>query len=73
MVERTELTNVCVAAPKSKRFKRESGQRRIQVDEIIHDCRKACTGAARKWKFDPTRASGVPVKIIGTVTFNFAM
>lgn len=27
--------------------------------------------AARGWKFKPTRLSGAPVKVIGTITFNF--
>jgi TonB family protein len=27
--------------------------------------------AARKWRFTPTLLSGVPVKVIGTITFNF--
>lgn len=27
--------------------------------------------AARKWRFAPTLLSGVPVKVIGTITFNF--
>jgi len=27
--------------------------------------------AARKWRFSPTLLSGVPVKVIGTITFNF--
>src|SRR5713101_2064119 len=28
--------------------------------------------AARGWKFSPTQLSGVPVKVIGTLTFNFS-
>jgi hypothetical protein len=27
--------------------------------------------AARGWEFKPTTLSGVPVKVIGTITFNF--
>jgi TonB family protein len=27
--------------------------------------------AARKWRFTPTLLSGVPVKVVGTITFNF--
>src|SRR5436853_3946888 len=27
--------------------------------------------AAREWTFSPTQLSGVPVKVIGTLTFNF--
>lgn len=31
----------------------------------------AAVAAARGWKFAPTMLSGVPVKVIGTITFNF--
>jgi TonB family protein len=31
----------------------------------------AAIAAARGWKFSPTQLSGVPVKVIGTITFNF--
>lgn len=31
----------------------------------------AAEEAAKQWKFTPTRLSGVPVKVIGTITFNF--
>ena len=31
----------------------------------------AAVNAARGWKFAPTMLSGVPVKVIGTITFNF--
>jgi protein TonB len=33
----------------------------------------AAVQAARGWKFAPTMLSGVPVKVIGTITFNFQM
>jgi|SRR5262245_1138796 len=33
----------------------------------------AAVNAALQWKFPPTVLSGVPVKVIGTITFNFAM
>lgn len=33
--------------------------------------RDAAEAAAREWKFRPTLLSGVPVKVIGTLTFNF--
>ena len=29
--------------------------------------------AARGWKFTPTQLSGSPVKVIGTMTFNFSL
>jgi TonB family protein len=29
--------------------------------------------AARGWTFNPTQLSGVPVKVIGTITFNFSL
>jgi TonB family protein len=31
----------------------------------------AAIAAAKKWKFNPTRLSGVPVKVIGNLIFNF--
>lgn len=33
----------------------------------------AAVAAARGWKFTPTQLSGVPVKVKGTITFNFNM
>jgi TonB family protein len=33
----------------------------------------SAVAAARGWKFAPTELSGVPVKVIGTVTFNFSV
>jgi TonB family protein len=33
----------------------------------------AAVTAARGWQFTPTKLSGVPVKVIGTVTFNFQL
>jgi TonB family protein len=29
--------------------------------------------ASRKWRFNPTRLSGVPVKVIGNIVFNFTL
>jgi protein TonB len=31
----------------------------------------AAVAAARGWKFSPTMLTGVAVKVIGTITFNF--
>jgi protein TonB len=31
----------------------------------------AAVAAAKQWRFSPTLLSGVPVKVIGTITFNF--
>jgi protein TonB len=31
----------------------------------------AAVAAAKGWKFSPTMLTGVPVKVIGTITFNF--
>jgi TonB family protein len=42
--------------------------RAIQGHELL---REAAEQAARGWKFTPTTLSGKPVKVIGTVTFNF--
>lgn len=33
----------------------------------------AAVAAARKWTFTPTALQGVPVKVIGTITFNFEL
>src|SRR5262249_44189492 len=33
----------------------------------------AAVQAARGWRFDATKLSGTPVKVIGTITFNFQM
>jgi TonB family protein len=35
------------------------------------ELRGAAVSAAREWKFHPTALSGIPVKVIGTITFNF--
>ncbi|HSB10181.1 MAG TPA: TonB family protein [Blastocatellia bacterium] len=35
------------------------------------ELRRAAEDAARQWRFAPTKLVGVPVKIIGTITFNF--
>jgi len=35
--------------------------------------KEAAAAAARGWKFQPTKLQGVPVKVIGTITFNFQM
>lgn len=42
--------------------------RAISGDELL---RGAAVRAARQWKFKGTTLSGVPVKVIGTITFNF--
>jgi protein TonB len=33
--------------------------------------RDAAVAAARNWRFTPTLLSGTPVKVIGTIAFNF--
>lgn len=35
--------------------------------------RQAAVDAAKKWRFSPTLLSGYPVKVIGTITFNFLL
>ena len=44
--------------------------RAVSGHPLMKDCAVA---AARGWKFKPTSLSGVLVKIIGTITFNFTM
>jgi len=33
----------------------------------------AAVSAAQRWQFTPTQLTGVPVKVIGTITFNFSL
>lgn len=33
--------------------------------------RQASIDAARRWQFSPTMLNGIPIKVIGTITFNF--
>ena len=35
------------------------------------ELREAAVDAARQWEFTPIKLSGMPVKVIGTITFNF--
>ena len=35
--------------------------------------REAAVAAARQWKWKPTLLSNVPVQVVGTITFNFAL
>lgn len=35
--------------------------------------RDAAVDAAKGWKWNPTKLSGTPVKVIGTITFNFTL
>jgi len=37
------------------------------------ELRNAAVEAAKQWQFPPTKLSGVPVKVVGAVTFNFRM
>jgi len=42
--------------------------RALSGHELLRD---VAVAAARQWKFKPVKLSGVPVKVIGTLTFNF--
>lgn len=44
--------------------------RAISGHPLLED---AAVAAARGWTFKPTQLQGVPVKVIGTITFNFTM
>jgi len=35
--------------------------------------REAATAAAMQWRWNPTLLSGVPVQVVGTITFNFTL
>jgi protein TonB len=35
--------------------------------------RDPAVNAARGWRFKPTLLSGQPVKVVGTITFNFSL
>jgi TonB family protein len=37
------------------------------------ELKEAALDAARQWKFTPTRVGGSPVKVIGSITFNFTL
>jgi protein TonB len=37
------------------------------------ELREAALEAARRWKFVPTSLGGTPVKVIGTITYNFTL
>lgn len=72
--------------PPAAREAREQGVVvvRVIVDEsgrIVLACaisgprglREASEGAAYGWRFTPTLLSGMPVKVTGTITFNFQL
>lgn len=42
-----------------------------QARPLVEDLKKAAIDAARKWKFTPTKINGVPVKVMGQITFSF--
>ena len=57
---------------------RSSFQRPMNVSEadtraVIPYMKKAAEEAALKWEFEPTTLDGAPVKVLGTITFNFSM
>jgi TonB family protein len=37
------------------------------------ELRRAAEDAARQWEFKPTVLSKIPVRVVGTITFNFAL
>ena len=47
-----------------------SSARAVSGHPLLRD---AAVGAARNWKFTPTTLSGEPVRVIGTLTFNFTL
>jgi len=44
--------------------------RSISGHPLLKDAAEA---AARGWQFSPTYLSGLPVKVIGTISFNFSL
>jgi len=68
-----ETGNVTTARAIDGHFQRPRNVSEGQVRQIIPEFNKAAVDAAIQWRFEPTRISGVPVKVIGSVTFNFMM
>lgn len=80
------ITRIAPVYPPLARAARVSGQVvvEVEVDEkgnvlsaravsghaLLKD---SAISAARGWKFQPTTLSGTPVKVIGTITFNFTL
>jgi TonB family protein len=54
-------------------FHKPSDVSEEQARKVIPEFQKAGVDAARRWKFKPATIHGTPVKIIGTITFHFAM
>ena len=46
------------------------GARAISGHPLLKD---SAVAAAREWKFSQTKLQGVPVKVIGTLTFNYSL
>jgi len=68
-----ETGRVTAANAIGGRFNRPMNVSEDKTRQIIPQLNKAAVEAALKWRFEPTRLSGVPVKVIGSVTFNFLM
>ncbi len=66
-----EQGNVINARYLNGNFRRPRNVTEAQARLFAEDLKQAAINAARKWKFTPTTLSGVPVKVIGTITFNF--
>jgi TonB family protein len=68
-----EAGNVLDAEVGQAHFQRPINVPEAEARNVIEDLKAAAVAGARKWKFTPTRLDGGPVKVIGTITFNFRM
>jgi TonB family protein len=68
-----EAGHVVTARAVGGNFHKPSDVSEEKARKIIPEFQKASVDAARRWKFKPATIHGTPVKIVGTVTFHFAM
>jgi TonB family protein len=66
-----EQGNVVAAEVFSAHFQRPRNVSEAIAKIAAEDLKDAAVTAARKWKFSPTKTGEIPIKVIGTITFNF--